>query len=127
MSVVNQPTNEDVAATMFRQGEQKAVSLHINKMYAVIWADGDGEYNWFLGYVTNEHAHEYPVDHLHRVDSASQLTWAYTAKENILVAEASQILPCVVVGKWDLKDSRSIKCVLKNITDILACFSKFIE
>ena len=44
-SVVNLPINEDVAVMMFGQGEQKAVSIHISKMYAVVWADRDGKYN----------------------------------------------------------------------------------
>ena len=124
-SVVNLPINEDVAAMMF--GQEEEVSIHISKMYAVVWADGDGKYNWFLRYVTKEHVNEYTVDHLHRFDSASHLTWAYPVKEDIFVVEASQILPCVVLGEWDLKDSRSFKFDLKNIRDILAYFSKFIE
>lgn len=58
--VANLPTNENVA-TKVRQEIDNQISVHINKIFDVVWVDGSGQYNWFLEYVSDEQQDVYLV------------------------------------------------------------------
>ena len=121
-SVPNVPTNEDVI-TKVRREVDKQISVHINKICATVWVGGSGQCNWFLGYVTDEQQDGYLVDHLHRVNSGSHQTWGYPSKEDFHLSEQDQILPCEIIGQWDLRDHRNAWFALKNVKDKLNSFN----
>ena len=56
----NLPTNENAAAKV-RQEIDNQISVHINKIFDVVWVDGSGQYNWFLEHVSDEQQDVYLV------------------------------------------------------------------
>ena len=118
-SVANLPTNEDIAAKVFGTEIDKQISVYINKMCATAWVDRSGQYNSFLGYVTDKQQDGYLVDHLQRVNSGSHRTWAYPSKEDVDLSKPDQILPCEIVGEWNLRDPRNTLFALKNVKDVI--------
>ena len=124
-TMANLPTTDAVVAAFFGIAKyKKETSVHVNQVCVVVWIDKSGEYEWFLGYITEEKEEGYMVDHLHCTDPTSHTTWAYPSREDIHVADADQILSCDVVGEWDLKDTRNTRFILKNVKDIMATFQK---
>ena len=117
-TIANLPSNADVMkalnavhhTTEKDNGEDK-----VNKLYAVVWKDTKGQYDWFLGYVKKSVNDLFLVDHLTRVLKNSDSKWKYPTREDVQLIEPDQIVECAVEGEWDLTAISRKRCFTLEI------------
>ena len=99
-SVVDLPTSEEVINKVYAKEKASNVTIihQSNEMCVIIWLNSKKQYEWFLGYITEQNNEGFVIDHLHRADSKSNNKWHYPSKEGKCIVEADQILPCQVQG-----------------------------
>ena len=83
--------------------------------------------NWFLGYVLQFDGEFAKIEHLERVESSNDQNWQYpllyTDVQDAVSME--QILPVLIKADWDYtNDDKSILDV-KNVDEIIKCFTEF--
>ena len=96
--------------------------LRINQIHAIIWQNGSGGKEWYLGYIKEKIENNFIVDHLHRISKDSDLMWTYPTTPDIQTVEREQILHIEIKGDWNME--RNNKFVLKNIKEVNIEFKK---
>ena len=100
LSVLDNPDNEGVAEEEEYEGDEE---IPLNEPCAVIWDNSTGR-ECFIG-MTRERISKdvYLIDYLESDarDSSGQL-WRYPHKEDEQPTKTIQVIPCNVIGAWDL-------------------------
>ena len=125
MTLANLPTNEDLFQALRiskKSGNDPEPDIRINEIHAIIWQNGSGEKEWYLGYVKEKIENNFTVDHLQRISKGSDLIWTYPTTPDIQTVEREQILPIEIKGDWNME--RNNKFVLKNIKEVNIEFKK---
>ena len=78
----------------------------INEPCIVIWDDKNGKRNWYLGIcIKKTKEKNYVIEHLERTSKGSEnkhLRWQYPNKSDIQEVCPKQLLPCNIIGLWEL-------------------------
>ena len=64
----------------------------------------------------------FEVDHIHRVNSESNLKWKYPSQPDISKVEKEQLLKCPIDGDWDILSNRNSVYTLRNHESINKMF-----
>ena len=92
----------------------------LNDLRIVIWIKDDGEYVWYIGYITKvDHVKgKYSVDHLHRCSIKQNKFWQYPSKpDDKQTVFPEQILDVEVKGEWTLEE-RNNRFMVANEKEI---------
>ena len=80
----------------------------LNEPCIVLWDEGKTR-NWYVGISISKEGDAYLVDHLERVPRhQSKECWQYPSSPDLQLVELIQIVPCNVIGSWDLTRPKSI-------------------
>ena len=97
--------------------------ISVNEPCVVIW-DIDNIRQWFLGICLSDNSDgTYTIEHMQRCDS-SGMRWKYPLRSDIQTVCSDQIVPCNIIGSWDLT-KRVMTFVLDNHHAIEALFQSF--
>ena len=99
--------------------------VEVNEPCIVIW-DINDKRQWFVGICISDHNDgTYTVEHLERSDpSGDGSRWRYPKRSDIQTVSVIQILPCNIVGSWDMS-KRIMTFVLNNFHMIDVLFRSF--
>ena len=96
----------------------------VNEPCVVIW-DVNNVRQWYLGICQNDNGNgTYIVEHLERCNPNDGLRWRYPKQQDIQTVDVLQIIPCNIIGSWDLS-KRIMTFVLDNYHTIDALFQSF--
>jgi len=97
----------------------------VNEPCIVIWDVGNVR-QWYVGICMNDNDDgTYTIEHLERCDpSGDGLHWRYPVRPDIQSVTIVQIVPCNIMGSWDLS-KRHMTFVLDNHHTIEALFQSF--
>ena len=90
---------------------------------AVVWDIGNVK-DWFVGFYLDGNGDEtIRVDHMAKKGNACKDKWIRPRQEDIQDVVEQQILPCNVVGEWDMS-TRSDVFIVQNAAEIQESFDE---
>ena len=85
----------------------------VNEPCVVIW-DTSSNRQWYVGIcISEESADRYTVEHLERCISNESKMWRHPLRPDIQTVHSLQILPCNILGSWNLQ-KRAMTFDLEN-------------
>lgn len=98
----------------------------INEPCIVLW-DINNQRQWYMGICLNDNDDgTYRVEHLERCNpTADGKMWRYPKQSDIQSVDIIQIMPCNIIGSWDLS-KRIMIFVLENCEMIDVLFKSFL-
>ncbi|KAK6179055.1 hypothetical protein SNE40_011501 [Patella caerulea] len=132
INIPDMPTEDDMSLIFFgvnkinkQSPEREQISepeVTINEPCVVIWDNGR---QWYVGICISEDTDgTYTVEHLERCISNESKLWRHPLHTDIQTVDVIQILPCNIIGSWDLR-KRAMTFDLENWEMIDVLFRSF--
>ena len=133
-SIPEMPTEDEMKSIFFgsdsvtiKQLESESLpepEVTVNEPCIVIW-DTNTSRQWYLGICVSEESDgTYTVEHLERCFENESKTWKHPSRPDIQNVDSLQILPCNIIGGWDLR-KRVMTFNLENWETIDVLFRSF--